>query len=243
MEFKDWKRYEENKKYLFEKQYKKKTSQDKQAAKTAKKSSGRIGRIVYYVTLSVCIMQATELYSVAVYKPEPARTVSLANEFSPKLFTNVEIVEPNGTDYELADEKIKNNNGEKIAFFENPTANTKAEYIRAKVVVMIKGADGNVIGSDSTLQYSFGSALEDWGWIEGQDGYYYYKYDIKPGERTSNLLENLVVTSPTSQQLAEENKYIEFNVLADSIHVTGESGIDAAIAAWGVNPKTGQRVS
>lgn len=241
MEYKDWKRYQDNKNYMLQQQYK----HYPPSRKTREKSTinGTVMRVVYYIILSFCIMQVTEVYSIATYKPKPAETIALANEFSPKLYTNVEINEPNGTEYELVSDKVENAKGEKIAYFQNPIANTKSEYIRAKIVAVIKNADGSAVGSDFNLEYTFESADTDWNWIKGEDGYYYYKDPVKPGESTSNLLENLSITSPTSSQLETEKLFIEFNVLADTVEVKGANGIEGAIIAWGVNPKTGNKVS
>lgn len=240
MEYKDWKRYQENKNYLMQQQNKK--DRTKTDWKNQKPKSGKLMRSVYYIVLSVCIMQVTEVYSIATYKPKPAESLSLANEFSPKLYTNVEINEPNGTEYELVSNKVQNEKGEKIAYFQNPIANTKPEYIRAKIVAVIKDADGNAVGSDFSLVYTFGSDESTWGWVKGEDGYYYYKTVVKPGESTSNLLENLSITSPTTEQLASGSVYIEFNVLADTVEAIGTNSEEAAITAWGVNPQTGVKV-
>ena len=240
MEYKDWKKYQENKSYLMQQQYKKNRTRPK--LKNQKPKNGKLMRSVYYIVLSVCIMQVTEVYSIATYKPKPAETVSLANEFSPKLYTNVEINEPNGTEYELVSDKVQNEKGEKIAYFQNPIANTKPEYIRAKIVAVIKDSNGNAVGSDFSLVYKFGSDEATWGWVKGEDGYYYYKTVVNPGESTSNLLVNLSITSPTAEQLASGSVYIEFNVLADTVEASGTDSMEAAITAWGVNPQTGVKV-
>lgn len=78
------------------------------------------------------------------------------------------------------------------------TGDTEA-YIRAAIVVTWKDAeDGNVYGvlpvkgTDYTMELN----LEDW--IEGSDGYYYYKHPVAP--RAENGVTSALITSCTVMQ-------------------------------------------
>lgn len=145
------------------------------------------------------------------------------NDFSPKKYTDVEIEEPNGNSYIIGvDGKLDQ---EKKVTFNNPDKSNKNEYIRAKVVAIIRNEDGSNAGEcpDLSIQYSL-----DYNWVE-KNGYYYYTDVVIPGKGTSELFYDISVKQSTLDTL-KPGQYIEVNVIADSIEST------KVMEAWGLDP-------
>lgn len=109
-------------------------------------------------------------------------------------------------------------------------------YIRVALVPIWSKTDG----SNSALPVSnvvltlAPNATDDW--IQGKDGYYYYKYPVAPGSNTSRLLEsvswNLTNTSLDAEYLSS---LLEVQVLADAI----QSQSNAIENYWGVDVQIG----
>lgn len=79
-------------------------------------------------------------------------------------------------------------------FNEDNTVKTKAvvkntgnvpAYIRVAVVANTIDAQGNITGMATTLPVGW---LNTENWAEGDDGFYYYKGVVQPGDVTANLL-------------------------------------------------------
>ena len=150
-------------------------------------------------------------------------TEKVKNVFSPKTYTDVDINEPNGNTYIInSDGKLSAN---KSASFNNPDKGTKDEYIRAKIVGIIRNEDGSNAGEcpDLSIQYSL-----DYNWVE-KNGYYYYTDVVIPGKGTSELFYDISVKQSTLDNL-KPGQYIEVNVIADSIEST------KVMEAWGLDP-------
>lgn len=159
------------------------------------------------------------------------KTTTVTNNFTPSKFTNVEIIEPNGSDYTvMSDGKL---NKAKSAKFSNPDRNTKPEYIRARVVSVLRDSEGNAVLSNAP-QFDLGMLGKNW--MIGKDGYYYYKVVVKPNEETSNLFDDVKITSPSQDYLKTNNQSIEINVITDTVESDYNGNTDKAIVAWGVNP-------
>lgn len=176
---------------------------------------GLVVRIIFILTVaSLCTFGATKAFA-------QRETEKKTNAFLPKKYTDVDIKEPNGNEY------IINSEGEltkeKSAKFENPNNNTKDEYIRARVIGIIRNKDGSNAGVAPELNIEF-TDEESW---EEIGNYYYYKKIVKPGETTSNLFNDMKVGKDTLSKL-EEGQYIEVDVIADSIEST------KIYEAWGV---------
>ena len=74
------------------------------------------------------------------------------------------------------------------------TGDTDA-YIRVAVVVNWMSADGTRVWATKPVQgadYSISYNLNDNGWVDGGDGYYYYTQPVDPGDMT-----NILITSAT----------------------------------------------
>ena len=68
------------------------------------------------------------------------------------------------------------------------TGDTEA-YIRAAIVVTWKDAEnGNVYGAMPVLGTDYTMEMNLSNWIEGSDGYYYYKKAVQPGDKTDVLI-------------------------------------------------------
>ena len=61
-------------------------------------------------------------------------------------------------------------------------------YIRVKVVVTWKDAQGNVYGAAPVLGTDYTWQIPGTDWVKGSDGFYYYTKPVPAGEKTSVLL-------------------------------------------------------
>lgn len=106
------------------------------------------------------------------------------------------------------------------------TGNTDA-YIRVAVIITWKDKDGNISATQPQLgDYvgNNGSSFSDW-WLSKEDGYWYYtKEAVKPGEFTSNLLDELTVRG------TNDGYTLSVEILADAIQSSPKS---AVADAWG----------
>lgn len=175
--------------------------------------------IMVLTIVSICIGGVTYAY---VGK----KTDKLQNNFEPKKYTDVEIIEPNGQDYKIDEEGNLNN--EKSAYFTNPDNNTKDEYIRATIIAVVRNEDGSNAGIQPKLDIAYNEGSK---WIYNTDGYYYYTEIVRPGESTTNLFDNVKVSKETVN-LLKEGQRIELSVIADSIESTKVK------EAWGIDPST-----
>lgn len=91
-------------------------------------------------------------------------------------------------------------------------------YIRIKLVSNMQDSSGNVTGGAAIPSF----ALNEQDWINGGDGYYYYRNVVAVGAYTSDLI------ADGSQMQLANGQVVE--VLAEGIQATPK---DAVIAAWG----------
>lgn len=76
-----------------------------------------------------------------------------------------------------------------------------AAYIRAAIVVTWKDAEnGNVYGSVPVKDSDYEIELNLGDWIDGKDGFYYYKYPVAPNASTEALINSC---SPVSDKTPE----------------------------------------
>lgn len=104
-------------------------------------------------------------------------------------------------------------------------------YIRAVVVVTWQDEDGNVYSSAPVLGTDYTATLPATnGWMQKNDGYYYYTSKVPAGEETTALLTDGAVKAeadiPNGYQLHME-------IIAQSIQATPDQ---AVIDAWGFVP-------
>ena len=108
------------------------------------------------------------------------------------------------------------------------TGNINA-YIRAMVIITWQDKQGNVL---PTLPVATGDSPDytiKWtktNWIDGGDGFYYYRYQVAPGSATDDLF-----TAGTPLKAAPVEDYtLHVEILAQSIQATPKS---AVTDAWG----------
>lgn len=208
------------------------------------KKVGKLRRICMYTLVAVLSMQGTQMYSMASFTELFQKYTNMkANAFVPKKYTNVEIDEPNGQEYTIDDDGnvyVDGDTGKtKQACFTNPIDNVTYEYVRARIVAVVKYVDGND-AEEEVVEYKIANSDDSDGpgenWVKNGD-YYYYKKPLEPGGATTNLFEKVKITSPTKEELASENheRYIEFNVIVDTIETDENGDTTKADKAWGVN--------
>lgn len=114
-------------------------------------------------------------------------------------------------------------------------------YIRAKMVVNWVELNGDgtvksvsatapVEGKDYTLQSEWGT---DSGWIQGADGFWYWKNRVAPGGSTGVLIKSL---SQLQSASVPENCVLSVEILSEAIQADGKTsdGNPAVMDAWGV---------
>lgn len=86
-------------------------------------------------------------------------------------------------------------------------------FIRVRLVPSWENASGEAVPVKASLTDNLNiswSNTKDTDWIDGKDGYYYYKSSVKPGAYTSYLIKTATVKT------ANGNK-MNLNVLAEAI--------------------------
>jgi len=114
-------------------------------------------------------------------------------------------------------------------------------YIRAKVILnWVDPKDPSIISSTSVEKAAYTAVqAEDYKWIEGRDGYFYYPDVIPAGENkyTGYLFESIKVAEgynpPAGYVLSVE-------IIADAVQAIGvdEDGVPAVTKAWGIAVKS-----
>ncbi len=110
-----------------------------------------------------------------------------------------------------------------IKNLDTPAGRAVPACIRARVVPTWRYADDSSAAVPVTLVLADTST----NWILKDDGYYYYKLPVAPGNLTESLMKNVTVNSavPTGAHL-------EIQVIADAVQAEGGAALDA----WGFNP-------
>ena len=144
------------------------------------------------------------------------KTEDVANQFEyGKVSCQVDETFANGT---KSDVKITN------------TGNIPA-YIRAKVVVTWKDADGNVYGkAPASSDYSITYGSE---WTQGTDGYYYYNTPVDANGSTPALITEC---KKTADAAAPEGYDLSVEIIADAIQ---SQPANARTEAWNYPASSG----
>lgn len=115
------------------------------------------------------------------------------------------------------------------------TGDVKA-YIRVAILV-------NWVSTESSNSYSaaaptasdYSMVLNTTDWVyRAEDGYYYYRYPVEPGDATEVLIRECT-------QLKKKSGYrLSVDVVASAIQAEGKTadGVSVAFDAWGVDPAT-----
>ena len=118
------------------------------------------------------------------------------------------------------EEKFEGNNVKTEAVVKN-TGNVPA-YIRVAVVANTVDENGDITGMADLSQVDW---LNEANWTEGNDGFYYYKGVVQPGDVTENLLKNGIPLTG-----------IQVTILASAIQSMPD---DAVNEAWNMSYNTG----
>ena len=129
------------------------------------------------------------------------------------------------------DEKFEN--GVKTDVQVKNTGNTDA-FIRAKIVVTWKDANGNVSATKPVEGTDYTMTLNETNWFRGSDGFYYCKTSVAPKGSTPALITACKkadgVTPPDGYDLSVE-------IIASGIQSTPDSAVKEA---WGMTVANGQ---
>lgn len=196
----------------------------------------KIRRICMYTLVAVLSMQGAQMYSMASFSELFQKYANIkVNAFVPKKYTNVTIEEPNGKEYILDDDgsvKTKSEGKLKEAYFTNPINNVTYEYVRARIVAVVKAVDGNDV-EGMEVEYIITQG-DDW---KQEGDYYYYKKALEPGGVTTEFLKNVTIDSEWMEKadLKTKGQYIEFNVIVDTVQTNEKGDTTKANEAWDVN--------
>ncbi len=190
---------------------------------TILKSGKRRSRTRKVVTLLVSLILLLTLATGATLAYMFLDTQAVTNTFTAVIETDPTI-----------EENFTPNGWEKSAVKVNVGDPGYAVYVRAKVAINWTGPepDYDVLalytpekGEDYVISYNTAD------WIEGSDGYWYYKYPISSGS-TNNLIHSCEV-----KQAAPISGYtLQVDILTQTIQAAGttDKGVPAVTDAWGV---------
>ena len=103
---------------------------------------------------------------------------------------------------------------------------TVPAYIRAKIIVTWKNAQGEVSGTPVQAS-DYSMIINTADWTKAADGFYYYKESVEATGKTTNLIESCTrsVTPPDDYDLSVE-------IIAESIQADGMDGVSNAQQAF-----------
>ena len=110
---------------------------------------------------------------------------------------------------------------------------TTDAYIRATYVVNWLNKDGTIAASVPTgYRYSL-TENPDNVWVKGNDGYFYYRTPVAPGNSTG---ESLLSCTPYYPEGVDPQYILSVEILATAVQSTPAN---AVADAWGVTPPSG----
>lgn len=185
------------------------------------------------LTMSVALLLAVVVGTTLAYIL--TNTDSVENKFNPSK-VSCAVVEA-GSDLVAAG--THNTGTEKKDVQIKNTGNTDA-YIRVAVVVNWMSEDGTRVWATKPVKstdgtdgaYTITYNLEDNGWIDGGDGYYYYTQPVAKGVLTDILITNatqLVAKGPVGTDNTQY--YLSIEIVASAIQSSG-MGAKSAQDAW-----------
>ena len=110
---------------------------------------------------------------------------------------------------------------------------TTDAYIRATYVVNWLNKDGTIAASVPTgYRYSL-TENPDNVWVKGNDGYFYYRTPVAPGNSTG---ESLLSCTPYYPEGVDPQYILSVEILATAVQSTPANAVQEA---WGVTPPSG----
>ena len=178
--------------------------------KTEREKSGSLlGKKRMIVALSLLL--AAGVITTVTWGLYSVQSNNKTNPFFPMTVTDININEPNGSEYEM---DVTGTVTTKKVIIENPDGNAKKPvFIRVAVVPSIKDKQGSYLNKEVTIDPA--TAFDE-SWTL-QDGYYYYKYPVMPGARTTELFQNSTVKLNCT---LHDGEYVQLDVIADSVQAT-----------------------
>ncbi len=184
-------------------------------------------------TLSILLVSVAGVMAVRAYLL--AKSNEKINEFSPMTYTDTEIQEVTGDEYQLS----ATSTIDKDAVVHNPEGvQKKPVYVRVAVVCKVYDEAGINVSYKYNCQASF--TIDDTTW-QSIDGFYYYKSALLPGASTTNLFNSDVTISNTTD--IPSNYTIKLDVISDTVQAVEtdsskwtKDDLDPVLAndAWGV---------
>ncbi len=109
----------------------------------------------------------------------------------------------------------------KIAVVEN-TGSAPA-WVRVRLDKRVTGADGAALGAEAV-----GLTLGQTGWVDGQDGYYYYGRALAPGETTEPVLTAVTFAASMDNSYQGAKAAVDAQAYAVQLANNGASAREAA---------------
>lgn len=114
------------------------------------------------------------------------------------------------------------------------TGNTDA-FIRAKIVVTWKDADGNVSATKPEENKDYTMKLNETDWFLGSDGFYYCRTSVAPD--VSNNLTPALIEKCEKKGTPPDGYDLSVEIIASGIQSTPDSAVNDA---WGMTVVNGQ---
>jgi len=107
-------------------------------------------------------------------------------------------------------EDITTKQGEKSEIKLTNTSDIKA-YVRAAVIVNWVDGDNHVVSGPAVDLPTVNSSG---GWAIGRDGYYYYTWELNPGQQTPNAMFTTAISEPEGKP---DDARLQVTILAEAI--------------------------
>lgn len=157
---------------------------------------------------ALLLLLAAGVVTAATWSFYTAQSNYKTNPLFPMTVTDIDINEPNGSEYTM---DAAGTVTTKKVIIENPDGNAKKPvFIRVAVVPSIKDKQGGYLNKEVTIDPKT-AFHENWTL---HDGYYYYKYPVMPGAQTTELFQNSTVTLSCGLQ---DGEYVQLDVIADTV--------------------------
>ena len=170
----------------------------------------RINKKVILLAVSLVLILSAAIGGTVAYLID--QTGSITNTFTPAKVTP-QVTEDFGNN-------VKNN-------VQITNTGDIPAYIRVKVVVTWKDAQGNVYGAAPVLGTDYTWQIPGTDWVKGSDGFYYYTKPVPADEKTSILLTDC---KPVAGK-APAGYSLSVDIHAQAIQAEPTT---AVISAWGV---------
>jgi len=100
-------------------------------------------------------------------------------------------------------------------------------YLRAAIVVNWADASGdNVYGIAPVENSDYTLAVDTENWVEGNDGYWYYKTKVAPFEKSADVVEFITSYGKQNGVTAPEGYSLQVEVLAQAIQALPDEAVE-----------------